>query len=151
MARFRYRMQNILDVKEKLESQARNDFAIANAILAEEEEKLEGLKGRKADYEEDLRRLYEKSLDLQKINETIDAIDNIKERIVIQEGVVRQAMHNVDLAREKLTEAMQERKTHEKLKERQFEEFLQEEAARESKEIDELVSFRHGQTKAGAE
>ena len=39
MARFRYRMQNILDVKEKLESQAKNEFAIANARLAEEEEK----------------------------------------------------------------------------------------------------------------
>ena len=146
MARFRYRMQNILDVKEKLESQARNDFAIANAVLAEEEEKLAGLKQRKADYEEDLRALYAENLDLQKINETIEAIDNMKERIAIQEGVVRQAMHNVDLARERLTEAMQERKTHEKLKERQFEEFLQEEAARESKEIDELVSFRHGRT-----
>ena len=107
MARFRYRMQNILDVKEKLESQARNDFAIANAILAEEEEKLAGLKQRKADYEEDLRALYAENLDLQKINETIEAIDNMKERIAIQEGVVRQAMHNVDLARERLTEAMQ--------------------------------------------
>ncbi|MBR6452235.1 MAG: flagellar export protein FliJ, partial [Lachnospiraceae bacterium] len=103
-------------------------------------------KQRKADYEEDLRALYAENLDLQKINETIEAIDNMKERIAIQEGVVRQAMHNVDLARERLTEAMQERKTHEKLKERQFEEFLQEEAARESKEIDELVSFRHGRT-----
>ncbi len=146
MARFRYRMQNILDVKEKMESQAKNEFAIANARLAEEEEKLERLKARKLDYEAQLRALYEKTLEIPEINHTQDAIDNIKERILIQEGNVRQAQHNVDLAREKLTLAMQERKTHEKLKERQFEEFLQEEAAKESKEIDELVSFRHGQT-----
>ena len=39
---------------------------------------------------------------------------------------------------------MQDRKTHERLKERQFEVFKQEEAAKESKEIDELVSYRHG-------
>ena len=39
MARFRYRMQNILDVKEKLENQARNDFAVAAAKVNEEEEK----------------------------------------------------------------------------------------------------------------
>ena len=145
MARFRYRMQNILDVKEKMESQARNEFAIANAKLAEEEEKLAGLEARKLSYEDELRALYSADLELLKINETQDAIDNLKERIVIQKGNVKQAAHNVDLAREKLTIAMQERKTHEKLKERQFEEFKQEEAAKESKEIDELVSFRHGQ------
>ena len=145
MARFRYRMQNILDVKEKMESQARNEFAIANAKLAEEEEKLAGLEARKLSYEDELRALYSADLELLKINETQDAIDNLKERIVVQKGNVKQAAHNVDLAREKLTIAMQERKTHEKLKERQFEEFKQEEAAKESKEIDELVSFRHGQ------
>lgn len=145
MARFRYRMQNILDVKEKMESQARNEFAIANAKLAEEEEKLARLESRKLSYENELRALYSANLELLKINETQDAIDNLKERIIIQEGNVKQAAHNVDLAREKLTIAMQERKTHEKLKERQFEEFKQEEAAKESKEIDELVSFRHGQ------
>ena len=42
---------------------------------------------------------------------------------------------------------MQERKTHEKLKEKEFEQFLLDEAASESKEIDELVSYRHGQKK----
>ncbi len=146
MARFRYRMQNILDVKEKMESQAKNEFAIANAKLLEEEEKLLALERRKGEEEADLRQLYSDNLDILKINEMQDAIDNIKERIAIQQDNVRQAQHNVDLAREKLTLAMQERKTHEKLKERQFEEFLQEEAARESREIDELVSFRHGQT-----
>ena len=146
MARFRYRMQNILDVKEKMESQAKNEFAIANARLAEEEKKLEVLHERKRSYEEDLRNLYNSALDIEEINHTRDAIDNLTEKIAIQKDQVKQAQHNVDLAREKLTLAMQERKTHEKLKERQFEEFLQEEAARESKEIDELVSFRHGQT-----
>ncbi|MBO4901639.1 MAG: flagellar export protein FliJ [Lachnospiraceae bacterium] len=145
MARFRYRMQNILDVKEKLESQAKNEFAIANARLAEEEEKLARLRDRQAQYEERLRELFLENLDLEEIRRTEDAVENIKERILIQMDNVKQARHNVDLARERLTEAMQERKTHEKLKDRQFEEFLQEEAARESKEIDELVSFRHGQ------
>ena len=34
MARFRYRMQNILNIKEKLESQAKNEYAQANMELA---------------------------------------------------------------------------------------------------------------------
>lgn len=145
MARFRYRMQNILDVKEKLETQAKNEFAIANAKLLEEEKKLESLRERKAGYEDKLRSLYDAGLDVVEINRTRDAIDNIKLRIEEQELNVKHAMKNVDIAREHLTEAMQERKTHEKLKEKQFEQFLLDEAAKESKEIDELVSFRHGQ------
>lgn len=145
MARFRYRMQNILDVKEKLETQAKNEFAIANAKLAEEEEILQGLKDRKGEYEDKLRALYDADLDVFEINKTIDAIDNMKLRISEQELNVKYAMKNVDLARERLTEAMRERKTHDKLKEKQFEQFLLDEAAKESKEIDELVSFRHGQ------
>ena len=38
MAKFFYKMQNILDIKEKLETQAKNEYAVANSVLAEEEE-----------------------------------------------------------------------------------------------------------------
>lgn len=145
MARFIYRMQNILEVKEKLETQAKNEFAIANAKLNEEEEKLRILREKKAGYENDLRILYGDSLDVFKINRTQEAIDNITYQIEEQIKNVKKAADEVDIAREKLTEAMLERKTHEKLKEKQFEQFLLDEAAKESKEIDELVSFRHGQ------
>lgn len=144
MAVFRYRMQNILDIKEKLETQAKNEFAVANAKLREEEEKLEALNVRKEEYEEKLRKLYSSELDLFEINKTRDAIDNMVIRIEEQEINVKHAIKNVDLARTRLTEAMQERKTHDKLKEREFEQFLLDEAAKESKEIDELVSFRYG-------
>ena len=41
---------------------------------------------------------------------------------------------------------MQERKIHEKLKEKAFEEFLQELAIEERKELDELVSFKYHDT-----
>ena len=44
MAVFRYRMQNILEIKEKQEEQQRTVFAEAQRRLADEEEKLEELK-----------------------------------------------------------------------------------------------------------
>ena len=40
MAKFIYRMQNILDIKLKLESQAKIAYSQANAALREEEAKL---------------------------------------------------------------------------------------------------------------
>lgn len=144
MARFRYRMQNILEIKEKLETQARNEYAIANGALAEEEEKLQNLIDRKAGYEEYLRQLYSDKLVIAEISRAKDAIENMKLQIKAQELKVKQAQQRVEMARAKLRDAMQERKTHEKLKEKQFEQFLLDEAASESKMIDELVSFRHG-------
>jgi flagellar FliJ protein len=145
MAKFFYKMQNILDIKEKLETQARNDYAVANAALAEEEEKLNNLIRRRNDYEEKLKESYNGTLDLGSITEYADAVEIIKYHIRLQEVNVAKAQKQVDITREKLQEAMQERKTHEKLKENAFEVFKQEVAAAESKEIDELVSYRHGQ------
>lgn len=147
MAKFFYRMQNILDIKLKLETQAKNEFAIANAKLAEEEEKLELLENRKEAYEAELKVLYSSQLHIKEITETQQAVEIMKYQIKLQQLQVRHAQKNVEAARMKLQESMQERKTHDKLKEKEFEQFLMDEAARESKEIDELVSYRHGQKK----
>lgn len=145
MAKFRYRMQNILNVKEKLENQARNDFAVAVAKVNEEEEKLCQLNDRLAEYEAQLKILYADVLDVLKIKEAQDAIEVLKYHVQLQKVALSVANQQLDVARSKLTVAIQERKTHEKLKEKEFDEFRAEEAAKESKEIDELVSFRHTQ------
>lgn len=48
----------------------------------------------------------------------------------------------MDKTRKKLSDVMVDRKTHEKLREKAFGEFLSELDDSEKKEIDELVSFR---------
>lgn len=147
MAKFIYRMQGILNVKEKMEDQAKNDFSIANAELLEEENKLKTLWLRLEGYENELKRLYSDTLDVKLITENLDAVENMKYQIRIQKLRVNTAQRNVEEKRVKLQEAMQDRKTHEKLRENEFEQFLKDEAAAESKEIDELVSYRFGQLK----
>ena len=57
MAKFRYRMQNILEIKEKMEEQEKVAYGIANARLLEEQEKLQKLFVRKAGYEARLKEL----------------------------------------------------------------------------------------------
>ena len=44
MAKFVYSMQNILDMKEKLERQEKNDYSRANVRLLEAQDELERLK-----------------------------------------------------------------------------------------------------------
>lgn len=143
MAKFIYRMQNILNIKNQLEEQAKIEFAIANRSLMEEEEKLAQLRNRKAAYEAEIKRLLDDKLQLRKIRENEAAVEVMKELIAAQILQVRAAERKVEVARAKLQNAMQERKMHDRLKEKQFDEFVQEENAKESKEIDELTSYRY--------
>ncbi len=145
MAKFIYRMQSILNIKEKLEEQARMDFAQANMRLAAEEEKLQQLKKRKSFYEEEGRRLQQDALKVMDILENQNAIERMKDYIAEQLLEVRKAEEAVEAARLALMEAMLEAKTQHKLKEKAFEEFMREENAREAKEIDELTSYTYGQ------
>ena len=51
MAKFAYRMQSILDIKEKMEGQAKIAYGVANAKLMDEQGKLQQIMIRKAGYE----------------------------------------------------------------------------------------------------
>ena len=144
MSKFIYRMQNILNIKYKLEEQAKTEFMLANQILQEEEAKLQRLKERKAGYEENIRQLLKKNLQVDRIKENQEAIVRMGEFIIEQMACVREAQYQVDLKAEKWTELRKERKAQEKLKEKAFGDFLLEENVKESKEIDELVSFTYG-------
>lgn len=143
MAKFRYRMQNILDIKEKMENQAKTAYGMANAKLAAERQKLQDILIRRAGYESKARELVSGSINVLEIRECRKAIDVLKSKQRSQMMNVHAAERDVELARKQLNEAMVERKTHEKLKEKAFEEFKQELLHEESKEIDELVSYTY--------
>ena len=144
MAKFRYRMQSILEIKKKLEEQAKNEFAAARAVLNEEEEKLEQLKKRKEAYEDEGRALRENTLNIMDIIENKEALLRMDEFIADQQLNVKRAQDRMEGARLALQTAMQESKTQEKLREKAFEQFVKEENKRESKEIDEIVSYTYG-------
>lgn len=147
MAKFIYRMQSILSVKEKLETQAKNEFAQAKIRLDEEIAKLEALKERKSAYEEEGRQMRKAAIDVQKLNENQYAVDRMDEYIAAQQKNVEKAERELEKARVKMVEAMQESQIHQKLKEKAFEEFKRDLSAQEAKEIDELTSFSYGQKK----
>lgn len=142
MAKFIFKMESILSVKEKLEEQAKAEYSIEIMKLRQEEEKLDELEKRKNAYQT---RLYEAVMDTLNISEIKileDSVENIKYNIKLQLIVIANQQKNVDRAREKLDNAMKERKTYEKLKEKAFEEFKEQINAEEQKEINELVSFK---------
>ena len=143
MAKFVYRMQNILELTEKLESQEKINFGIAQAAVNEEQEKLRELLARRVDYENRERELMTGILDIQEINHCRQAITIMKVKIREQMLEVQKAQRNLERARRKLDEVMKDRKTHENLRDKAFEEFKRELAAEENKANDELVSYTY--------
>ena len=144
MAKFKYKMQNILDIKQKMEEQAKMRFAQEMIKLSEEEEKLQHIEDKKRRYEAEGLLLRKKSLSVKNLKENNEALKIIQDQIAVQKINVEWAAQNVEKARERLSEAMRERKTHEKLSEEAFEDFKKEIGAQESKEVDELTSYTYG-------
>lgn len=147
MAKFKYRMQSILNIKEKLEDQAKNDFSRARLHLDEEMDKLQALIQRKEDYVEEGRRMRADAINIRDLVSNDYAIEKMDEYILRQQEMVKRAERELENARLKLTEAMQETKIQNKLKEKAFEDFKKELNAAESKEVDELTSYTYGQKK----
>lgn len=145
MAKFRYRMQSILNIKYQLENQAKMDLGRAQVRLMEEEEKLQTLIDRKEAYLEEGRRMRSKTLHVSELRDNSNAVSVMDEMIERQKEQVAKAEEAVEAARVRLQEVMQERKMHERLKEKALEQFRREENAAEFKSVDELTSYTYGQ------
>lgn len=145
MAKFVYRMQNILNIKNKLETQAKNAYMAARNRLTEEEERLEDMFRQKKAYEDAYRRQILGTMNVRDIAMCKNAIELSKNMIKRQLVEVKVAGKNLEAAQIRLGEIMKERKIQEKLKEKAYDEFLQDLNDQEKKEIDELVSFRFEQ------
>ena len=147
MAKFIYKMQSLLNIKEKLEEQAKTAYGLVKAVLNEEEAKLGQMVARKNQYIAEKKEGMSATLRVNELTQLEHAIKSMEYRIAEQVLVVKQAEKNVMLAQAKLENAMKERKIQEKLKEKALEQFKLELEAAEQQEINELVTFRFGRAK----
>ena len=144
MARFVYRMQSVLNIKQKTEGQIKMEFATAQAELNKQIDILNEYVDRKEKYlqeAEDLRNA--ETLKLQDILDNQYATAQMDSMIVAQLKVVRNHEAAVEKVRVKLTRAIQERKMQETLRDRAYAEYLEEEKQEEAKETDQRTSFTY--------
>lgn len=143
MAKFKYKMQNILNIKMKLESQAKITYSVANQKYQEEQKKLQEIVLRRTEYEKILKESMTGTINVREVSRARADVNTMKTLMRRQMIEVHKAEMTMEDARKKLNEVMQERKTHEKLREKAFAQFMDEEKAAESKEIDQLVSYTY--------
>ncbi len=146
MARFVYRMQSVLNIKQKTEGQIKMEFAEAQSELNKQYDILDEYIKRKEDYLNEAQELRNSDkLSLQDILDNQYATAQMDSMIVHQLKIVRQHEDEVEKVRIRLTRAIQERKMQETLRDRAYAEYLEEEKQEEYKENDQRTSFTYGQ------
>lgn len=143
MAKFVYKMENILNLKTKLEDEARIQLTLANNLLKAEQQKLEVIYEDIVSYEERIRGFSGGVLDVLELKRCNDAIAVKKIEAQEQKKEIEKAQRNADRAMLRLRELMVERKTQETLKARALEEFKKELNEEEKKEVDQIVSYQY--------
>ena len=142
MARFNYKLQGVLNLRLQQEEQVKMEFAVANKELNDQLDILEEYKRRKEAYIQEGYALRNESI--MNVREIVDNNYAEKQMDVLiqnQQVVVDSYRAKYEVARIKLTKAIQERKMQERLREKAFAAFMEEEKEAEAKETDERSSF----------
>jgi flagellar FliJ protein len=142
MAKFDFRLQNFLRLKEKLEEQAKVKFGAAAAALEREKKKKAALELDKTASVAALRDEVQNGIAPSGWAGWNGYIEALKRKIAVQQGVIDKAAEYLEEKRLELTEAMRERKTIETLRDKALEEYGIEEKKAERKLTDELVASR---------
>jgi flagellar export protein FliJ len=144
MAGFNFRLQNVLDYRTSLVDRARQELATAQARLNEEE-------ARQLAFERAERQAIRQqcimqttgTLDLPEITRLLEYSEVLAKRIIAQRDVIAQCQRDVDAHQARMIALAKDAKALEKLRERQIEEYQQEDTRRERAETSEIASTRH--------
>ncbi len=151
MRRFRFRLQRVLELKESLENQKRDEIAMLYALLNEKEREIKEGKLEVNSAYNDMRSELEGNIDVSRASLWVNYIDRLWERIHMLEDEREKLNSEIEERRKELFELMKERKTLEKLKERQYREYAREADRQERLNVDEMATIRFVHKKINGE
>lgn len=149
MAGFTFRLQSVLDYRTGLVDRARMELAALQARVADAEATLGTLQNAE---QVALRELGlsqgATTLDLSQITLLLEYSEVLTDRIQQQRQVVEQRRQDADVQHQVMIGLLKDAKAIEKLRERQEEEYQQEDHRRDLAEMSEVASVRHQRAQA---
>ena len=144
MRRFKFRLQSVLNLKEKKLEDERMALAQILGVLEDQKDTLLSLNDKKEQIEKSFDNANkEAALDIQNIVNARNYLEKISNEIKTQFEIIKKTQIELDEQTQKVNEAYKELKVLEKLKEKQYEEFLKEFRQNETKELDDIVISRY--------
>jgi flagellar FliJ protein len=144
---FNFKLQRILDLKLKQEDEKKNQISSLMQLIKTKEDELELLlteKKYKENHLNDIRKNGVSILEIRNINQYISFLDKKMNTIRFE---ISSLETNLKQKRIEYLELQKERKTFEKLKEKDYEKFIYNEKKEEEKMIDQIVTFKKNKTK----
>lgn len=143
MAKFTFRLQSFLNIKEKLEEQRKTEYGEAISKLEDAKNTLNQIFAKKQNTILSMQNNINNAIHPNQLKNFNDYLAFLDKEVIRQEQVIEEKKQDVEKARLVLIEAMKERKKIENLKEKEKEEYLKEEFKEEQKIIDEIVSYKY--------
>ena len=141
---FKYQLESVLKVKNIREKKEQEKFAQKQKEFFIEKQKEKEIEDDKANKAEELRGMMRKGKisDFAKVLQRRDHLNLLKEQLDDQIEKVIEASKNLDKQREKLLDAMKDRKIIEKDKEHKFDKYNEVMKQLEIKFLDEIATLR---------
>jgi flagellar FliJ protein len=144
MPGFAFRLQNVLDYRAGLADRARQELGVLQANLREAEATLAALLNAE---QQSLKSLgaaqCARMLDLPEITRLLEYGQVLAQEIIEQRQHVAERQQDVDTQQRRVIALAKDAKALEKLRERQLEEYQQDDNRREQAETSEIASVRH--------
>lgn len=143
MKKFVFKLQPLLSVKMQMEDNLKNELGKAIQELERNNELLKFIENKKEAYINKFNSKTRGKTLLKDLREYSTYILHLNSKLEQQKENVKSAQKNVDKIREELTEVMKERRVLEKLREKKYKQFLNEQLKEEQKLSDEIVNYKH--------
>ncbi|MEW9124918.1 MAG: flagellar export protein FliJ [Thermotaleaceae bacterium] len=143
MNKFQYKYENLLNIKEKYEKMAKEKLNDAMEKLNSEKKKLQVYHQDKVNCQELLRINMEQGLNVSSLKNYGSYLNGLETKILQQKESVSQSNVRVDHLRNAVLKASTERRTFEKLKEKEKENYSYQEKKEEERFVDQLVTFNN--------
>ena len=146
---FVFRLQNVLDYRASLADRARQELGVLQARVREAEEALAALRRSEQRAFQQLGAAQAtQTLDLAEITRLLEYGLVMDQQIEAQYQVIAQRQQEADAKQQQVIALSKDARALEKLRERQLEQFQQDDARREQAETSEIASTRHQRLQA---
>lgn len=146
MGKFKFKLESVLNLKRQVEDNKKNELGKAVQELERQKMILKEIELEREEYIMDMNKQSTSGVSVGKLKEYGLYISLLNKRMDNQKNNIKNAKKTVDMYREQLIIAMQERKMMEKFREKKYEEHLMEQQRQEQKIIDEIASFNYERT-----
>ena len=148
MKKFQFRLQVVLDIKEKLLEQKLLELSKVQRGLQEAVQKQKTLENYQLEINHALLKVFQSGndLDLDEVQRYKDFINKLLVDISAQKVVVQNITKLLEIKRKEVNDVLKEKKVLEKLKENQKKKYYQEFEQYDRRELDDIASSRYGRS-----